>query len=129
MRTLVAGLAIGALVATCGFAQSVVSAHFGVIYYTEGKVFVADKGYETKTAEFGNLKENSILKVEEGRAEVLLTPGVFLRIGENSSVRMVSNRLSDTRVEVLSGEALVECDELLPDNQVTVLYKDASVAL
>ena len=129
MRTLVAGLAVSALAATCGFAQSVISAHSGVIHYTEGKVLLNDKVYEAKTSEFGDLKDHSVLKTEEGRAELLLTPGVFLRVGENSSIRMVSNRLSDTRVEVLSGEALVECDELLKDNQVTILYKDATVAI
>ena len=129
MRTIVAGLAVGVLATSSAFAQSVISAHSGVIHYTEGKILVNDKVYESKTSEFGDLKDNSILKTEEGRAEVLLTPGVFLRLGENSSIRMVSNHLSDTRVEVLSGETLVECDELLKDNQVTLLYKDATVAL
>lgn len=129
MRSVMAGLAVSALAATCGYAQSVISAHSGVIHYTEGTVQVGDKNYESKTSEFGELKENTVLKTEDGRAELLLTPGVFLRIGENSSVRMVSNKLSDTRVEVLSGETLIECDELLPDNQVTMLYKDATVAI
>jgi len=129
MRTLLAGLIVGAMAVTCGFAQSVISAHSGVIHYTEGKVLVNDKVYESKTAEFGDLKDNSILKTEEGRAEILLTPGVFLRVGENTSIRMVSNRLSDTRVEVLNGEAIIECDELLADNQVTIIYKDATVAV
>src|ERR1051326_3721199 len=129
MRTFVAGLAVGVLAAACGFAQSVISAHSGVIHYTEGKVLMDDKVYEAKTSEFGDLKDNSVLKTEEGRAEILLTPGVFLRLGENSSVKMISNRLSDTRVEVLGGEALVECTELLKDNQVTMRYKDATIAL
>src|ERR1700680_5108480 len=117
MRTWWAGLAIGAIAASGGFAQSVISAHSGVIHYTEGKVSVDDKVFEQKTAEFAELKEKSVLKTEEGRAELLLTPGVFLRVGENSAVRMLSNHLSDTRVEVLNGEALIECDQLLPDKQ------------
>ena len=129
MRTLLAGLAIGALSASAVFAQSVISAHSGVIHYTEGKVSVDDKVFEQKTAEFAELKEKSMLKTEEGRAELLLTPGVFLRVGENSAVRMISNHLSDTRVEVLNGEALIECDQLLPDNQITILYKDAAVSV
>ena len=129
MRTILAGLTVGVVAASCGFAQSVISAHSGVIHYTEGKVLVGDKVYEQKTAEFSELKPNQVLKTEEGRAEMLLTPGVFLRIGENSSVRMISNHLSDTRVELLNGEALVECDELLKDNQVTIAYKDSTVAI
>jgi hypothetical protein len=129
MRTLLAGLAIGALAVAPSFAQSVISAHSGVIHYTEGKILVDDKVLETKTSEFADLKNNGILGTEEGRAEILLTPGVFLRIGENSSVKMLSNKLSDTRVEVLSGEAVVECDEILKDNAVTMVYKNTTVAI
>ncbi len=129
MRTLVSGLAIAAMASVGGFAQSVISAHSGVIHYAEGTVLVDDKAYEPKTGEFSELKDNQVLKTEEGRVEMLLTPGVFLRVGENSSVKMISNRLSDTRVEVLRGEALVECDELLKDNQVTMTYKGTNVAV
>jgi len=75
------------------------------------------------------MKENGQLRTEDGRAEVLLTPGVFLRAGENSAFRMVSNQLTDTRVEVLNGSLMLECAELLKDNAITLLYKDASISL
>ena len=45
-------------------------------------------------------------------AEILLTPGVFLRVAENSSIKMISSRLIDTRVDLLSGSILIECAEL-----------------
>src|SRR2546429_3861810 len=48
---------------------------------------------------FPDVKENWQLRTEEGRAEVLLTPGVFLRVSENSAIRMIANRLIDTRVD------------------------------
>jgi hypothetical protein len=59
----------------------------------------------------------------------LLTPGVFLRISENSSFRMLSNRLSDPALEVLSGSTLLKVDGLLKDNAITVRDKDATVSL
>jgi len=129
MRSILTGLALAALAVAPGFAQSVISAHSGVIHYTEGKILVDDKDLSTKASEFADLKENSVLKTEEGRAEILLTPGVFLRVGEQSAVKMLSNHLSDTRVELLSGEGLVEADEILKDNQVTMVYKNATVAI
>src|SRR5947207_6379638 len=107
MRTLLAGLAIGALAIAPGFAQSVISAHSGVIHYTEGKILVDDKALQAKPNEFAELKANSVLHTEDGRAEILLTPGVFLRIGEQRAVKMLSNTLSDTRVEEGSGVAAV----------------------
>ena len=129
MRIFMAGLAIGSMLTISSFAQSVISAHSGVIHYTEGKVLVDNKVVEPKSGQFPDLAQKSVLTTEEGRAEVLLTPGVFLRVGENSSVRMLSNHLSDTRLELLSGEALVECDELLKDNEVAIVYKDSTVQL
>ncbi|HET9321403.1 MAG TPA: hypothetical protein VFO27_16555 [Bryobacteraceae bacterium] len=84
---------------------------------------------ESKFDNFPDIKENQELRTEEGRAEVLLTPGVFLRLGENSAMRLVTNRLIDTRVEFLAGSALVEADELLKDNGVTIVYQDYTTQL
>ena len=116
-----------ALSSVCAVAQSVISARSGLIHYSEGRVLLDDKLVESQFGTFPEVKENKILRTEQGRAEVLLNPGVFLRIGENSSFRMITNRLVDTRLEVLSGSAIVEADELVKDNAVTVVYKDATV--
>jgi len=70
-----------------------------------------------------------VLATEEGRVEILLTPGVFLRLAENSSARMISNKLSDTRLEILSGTALVEVGELLPDNALAFRVAGAEIVL
>jgi hypothetical protein len=108
-------------------AQSVISARSGLVHYVEGQVYLGDQPVETKFGSFPEVKENQQLRTEDGRAEVLLTPGVFLRLGENSSFRMVTNRLIDTRLEFLSGTAIVEADDVGKDNSVTVVYKDATV--
>jgi hypothetical protein len=118
-----------AVAASVASAQTVISAKSGLIHYVEGRVYVGDQQIESKFGEFPDLKENAQLHTEEGRAEVLLTPGVFLRVGDHSAIRMVTNRLIDTRVEFLSGSALVEADELLKDNGVTIVYKDYAVQL
>lgn len=111
------------------FGQQVISAHAGVVQYVEGDVTVGGEIINPKVGQFPSLKENDVLRTEQGRAEVLLTPGVFLRVGENSAVKMVSNRLTDTRIEFLQGSALVECDDLLKDNAVSILHSGASVGI
>jgi hypothetical protein len=103
----------------CSYAQSVISAHSGVVQYTEGDVSIDSQAIHPKFAEFPDVKPGQAIATEEGRVELLLTPGVFLRLAENSSVRMVSNSLSDTRLAVVSGSALVEVSELLPSNAIT----------
>jgi FecR protein len=100
-----------------------------MIHYVEGKVLLEGQPVDPKFGEFPEVKNDQVLQTEEGRAEVLLTPGVFLRISENSSFKMLSNRLSDTSLEVLSGSTMFEVDELLKDNAITVRYKDATVSL
>ncbi len=75
------------------------------------------------------MQPNQVLETGQGRAEVLLTPGVFLRVGDNSAVRLVSPGLADTRVEVLRGQAIVEVAELFRDNNLTVLMNGASTRL
>src|SRR5271165_7212513 len=95
--------------------QSAISAHSGMIHYVEGKVLLEGQPVDPKFGEFPEVKNDQVLQTEEGRAEVLMTPGVFLRISENSSFRMLSNRLSDTAIEVLSGSTMFEVDELLKD--------------
>ena len=66
------------------------------------------------------LQPGQSLVTEKGKAEVLLTPGVFLRIGNNSSVKMISPSLTDTEVEVDRGHAMVEVAEIHPENSIRV---------
>jgi hypothetical protein len=100
-----------------------------MVNYVEGTVLMDGKSVDPKVTELPEVKNKSVLTTEDGRAEVLLTPGAFLRLAENSSFRMISNQLWDTRVEVVSGSAMVEIEELLKDNTVTVQYGDAQIAL
>jgi hypothetical protein len=54
---------------------------------------------------------------------------VVLRLGENSSFKMLTNRLIDTRLELLTGSAVVEADEIAKDTNVTLVCKDGTVSL
>lgn len=126
-RRLTLWISTAVLGSSAMFAQQVISARSGLIHYVEGRVLLGDQQVESKMGNFPDVKENATLKTGLGRAEVLLTPGVFLRVGENSSFRMITNRLIDTRLEFLSGSALVEADDILKDNSVTVVFRDATV--
>lgn len=110
-------------------AQYVISAHSGTIQYTEGRVLLNDKVFESNGSTFTEVKQDQVLRTEDGRAEVLLTPGAVLRLTEDSSFRMVSNKLADTRIEALTGTVLVTLPEMLADNAITLLYKDRTISL
>src|SRR5580698_5111626 len=122
-------LALALIGATFAWGQNVISAHSGTIHYVEGRVVLDGEPVEPKATEFPEVKTDQVLATEEGRAEVLLTPGGFLRVSEDSSFRMISNRLSDTSFEVVSGDALIEVVELLKDNSITVQFKGTTASL
>ena len=57
-----------------------------------------------------------------GKVEVLLTPGVFLRLGENSEARIVSSGLANVEVALARGQAAVEADYWSKDNRLRIDY-------
>ena len=105
-------------------AQSVISTHSGLIHFFDGAVYLDDHPLESHLGRFPSMPQGGELRTADGRAEVLLTPGVFLRMGERSSIRLVSNDLADTQVELETGSAIVDAGEPSPDNSVTIIYRD-----
>ena len=129
VRFAVVAIAILALFAVAGSAQPIISAKSGVIANVEGKVLLDNQAVEASATHFPDMKENSVLTTEDGRAEVLLPPGYVLRLGENGSLKMLANRLIDTRVALLAGSAVVEVDEVSPETNVIVALNDGSIRL
>jgi hypothetical protein len=108
-------------------AQSVISAHSGVLNHYAGEVTIDGKAPQVKTGKFAEVGVNQELQTQIGRAELLLTPGVFLRAGENSAVRMDANKLSDTKITFLKGSAILNIVEVVKENSIAINYQDYSV--
>ncbi len=107
--------------------QSVISTRAGLINFSEGLVFVDGHPLARKFGAFERLKDGSTLVTESGRAEVLLTPNTYLRVGENSSIRMVSDDLSDPRVEILAGSCALDSESASPASSVQVTFRDSTI--
>lgn len=110
-------------------AQPIISAKSGVIAGVEGKVLIDGAEVKDSVTHFAEVKEGSVLRTEDGRVELMLPPGFMLRMGENGSLKMISNRLIDTRVEMQAGSAVVEVDQTKPDYNVAVALKEGVVTL
>src|SRR5271163_726951 len=103
-------------------AQSAISLHSGLLQYTSGSVLIENKPVlKTTTNLLGVKKGETLTTGADGAAEVLLTPGVFVRMVEGSAIRMDSVALTDTRVSILHGSVMVECDEISKDSNVSFL--------
>jgi hypothetical protein len=101
----------------------------GTLNYVEGQVSLDGNPVTTKQIGQVELSPDQMLATNRGKAEVLLSPGVFLRVGDNSQIRMVSTGLVDPRVEVVSGEAMVEVDYLAKQARLDVLERGAEASL
>ncbi|HEY7210663.1 MAG TPA: FecR domain-containing protein [Bryobacteraceae bacterium] len=104
-----------------------VSAKPGVVNYIEGNVAINGSALSSASLKTTFLNANDVLSTTTGKAEVLLAPGVFLRLGDNSEVRMVAPSLTDTQIELKRGEAMVEADDIVKDSRLTVLAGGGTV--
>jgi hypothetical protein len=98
-----------------------------VVHFFEGTVSVAGQPLENRFGRFAFIPDGADLRTEQGRAEVLLTPGVILRVGDKSAIRMVATALADTKVELLAGTAILESAEPAPGTSVTLTYKNWTI--
>ncbi len=112
------------LLAVSAGAQSVIATHAGLVHYFEGAVLLNGTPLESHLGRFDSVPQGAELRTEDGKAEVLLTPGVFLRMGDHSAIRMVSNDLADTKVELRAGSAIVDAGETNADTSVSLTYKN-----
>jgi hypothetical protein len=93
----------------------------GTVNYVEGQVALDGQTLPVKQNGSTLLGTNQVLDTGQGKAEMLLTPGVYFRLGDNSEVRMVSPGLADTRVELVKGTAMLEVDQLYKENDLSVV--------
>ena len=110
--------------------QATVSALPGVINYIEGQVYW--NGLPISQQDLGprlHLNASDTLTTTNGKIEVLLNPGTFLRLGENAEIRMISPTLVDSQIEIIKGEAIVEVIQIVKGNQVRIVDAGASITL
>lgn len=97
----------------------VVSAEAGGVNYVEGKVSVALKsgrsGYLLKGDELET--GDKVSTGTNGRAEILLNPGSFVRLAENSKFEFLTTSLDDLHLKLTSGSAMFE---VITDKEFTV---------
>lgn len=88
----------------------VVSAKAGVINIIEGDVsYINNKAESSKLTSGDELKEGDAVKTgANSRAEILLTPGCYLRLAENTQFILSNTSVKTFRIEILEGSALIE---------------------
>jgi ferric-dicitrate binding protein FerR (iron transport regulator) len=99
----------------------------GTLNYTEGQVSI--NGNAVRASHNTAVQPGQVLQTQDGKAEMLLTPGVFLRLNNHSQARMVSDSITNTRIELLQGEAMVEAAQVEMANNLTIADAGASTQI
>ena len=90
----------------------------GTVNYVEGQVSIGSQALDANSLGSAMLEPNQTLETGNGKAEILLTPGVFLRVDSDSTVRMISPSITDTEVQLEQGRAMVEVAEIHDQNNL-----------
>ena len=77
--------------------QSAHAARPGAINYVEGDAAIDNQPLNPDVVGSVELQKGQVLTTQAGKVEILLTPGVFLRVADNSTVKMVSPDLANRR--------------------------------
>lgn len=92
----------------------------GALNYVEGEALIGSQPVNSHSVGSADLNAGQVLDTRNGKAEILLTPGVFLRIDDNSAVRMDSPGIADTELTLLKGRALVEVSYIQKENDIVI---------
>lgn len=101
----------------------------GAINYIEGVANTDGQPLSPQSVGSIDLEKGQVVNTLAGKVEILLTPGVFLRLGDNSSAKMVSPDLANTEVALDRGVAMVEVTDISKNNNIRIDLNDASVKL
>jgi hypothetical protein len=97
----------------------------GTLNYVEGQVSVNGENVLPGSVRSTVIQPGGTLQTGQGYAEVLLTPGAFLRLGHDTEVRFLSAGLVDTRVQLDRGSAMIESGDLVKGSNIGVSVANA----
>jgi hypothetical protein len=93
----------------------------GAVNYVEGLVNLNGNPIDNTSVGSATLQPGETLATLNGKAEILLMPGVFLRLGENSQLRMLMPGFADVEVALDRGQATIEADYFPKDSRLKVV--------
>jgi hypothetical protein len=101
----------------------------GTINYVEGQAALGGQQLGRNAAGYTVVQPNQPIDTQAGYVEVLLTPGAFLRIGNNSEVVMPSLGLANIQIQVVRGSAMIEAADLVKDAVLQVSMNGATTQI
>jgi len=98
--------------------QQIVGAQAGLIHFIYGDVYLDGKILRLPEGQYLQMENGQSLRTGDGRAELLLAPNVFLRLDNDSSLLVDSILLSDTKLILDRGSAIIEVIKKAKANKI-----------
>ncbi len=113
VKVFVAAFALLAVASFAANAQHLISTKSGFVNRTEGKVFIlradSEDGSKGRASLGTQMRDgDSMITEADSYAELLLSPGSYLRLNENSEVRSINTAFGEIRFELVKGSAIAE---------------------
>ncbi len=99
----------------------------GMVNYIEGQVLVDDRPLRSSGPVV--MQPGQTLSTANGFAEILLTPGAFLRVGPHSQIRLINSGLAVTKAQLDRGTAMVEVDQFIKSTNLAIVVKGATAQI
>jgi hypothetical protein len=109
-----------ATLSASAFGQRTNLASPGTLNYVEGHASIEGQAVDSHSVGQTSIDAGQYIATANGKAEVLLTPGVFLRLGNDTTVKMISPNLTRTEVQIEQGSATLEVDQLYKQNTLLI---------
>lgn len=100
----------------------------GTLNYVEGQAELAGQAINQNSIG-AQILPGQTVTTQSGRVEILLTPGVILRMDNNSSVTANSTELGSVQFTLNQGRAMVEADQILKDDHIAMAVDGANAVL
>ncbi len=118
-----------ATLSASAFGQSASQVIPGTLNYIEGQASIEGRPLSSQSVGNTALQAGQMIATANGKAEILLTPGIFLRLGDNSTIQMISTDLIHTEVRLEQGRASVEVDQIYPQNTILIDMKNGQTQI
>jgi hypothetical protein len=127
-----ARIAIPLLCAALGLAQQrTISFRAGTLHLIQGNVSIDGKRVFLKRglAPQTQMHNGQRMHVDRGRVELWLGPGAELTMNEGSTLRMEQNDLSDVRLVLETGSALIKVEQVFKGGRLRMMVPDGAVEM
>jgi hypothetical protein len=126
-RTVLIAHIAAMVLAPAAIGQYIVSTMAGYIHFAEGGVWLEEKPFEFNAAQVVHVGDGQRLRTVDGRAEVMIIPGSFVRLAPGSEFEMIRGGLLSAEMKLNEGSAMIDLIGAMETDGISIRAGDALI--